>query len=80
MFGYNVAKDSELSESKRQQLLADLIDMNIISDEKVANYLQFFIDMHRGESYYYAREKWKRDLQFVENYNKNPKRFLILRS
>ena len=80
VFGYNVAKDSELSESKRQQLLADLIDMNIISDEKVANYLQFFIDMHRGESYYYAREKWKRDLQFVENYNKNPKRFLILRS
>ena len=76
-FGYNVDYKSHLSFEQRQAILAEIVDLEILSVSNIVDYLNFFINSHTDYKYYEACEKWKRDKEFIENYKVNPERFLI---
>lgn len=76
-YGYMVNKKDNLSPSFRQELLAEIIDLEIMSAKQIVNFLDFLIRTrpHQPD----AQWAWKEDLKFVENYKANPQRFLIAR-
>ena len=76
-FGYSVAQNVGLSDKQRQDILADVVDLGILSVSKVIWYLELFIRLHPGANFYLAREKWERDEYFIANYSENPERFYI---
>ena len=76
-FGYSVAQHVGLSDKQRQDILADVVDLGILSVSKVIWYLELFIRLHPGANFYLAREKWERDEYFIANYSENPERFYI---
>jgi len=76
-YGYTVAQNVGLSSKERHELLAEVIDLEILDSIDIINHLEFCISLHPNEKYVYARSKWKEDIGFVENYNFNPDRFLI---
>lgn len=76
-FGYSVAQNVGLSDKQRQDILADVVDLGMVSVSKVIWYLELFIRLHPGSRFYSAREKWERDEYFIANYSENPERFYI---
>lgn len=76
-YGYTVAQNVGLSSKERHELLAEVIDLEILDSIDIINHLGFCISLHPNEKYVYARSKWKEDIGFVEGYNFNPDRFLI---
>lgn len=78
-YGYSVSKSDNLTANERQSLLAEIVDLEILTVPRIVNYLNFFIKTHTTDKDYYARPKWEGDKRFIENYKANPKRFLIAR-
>ena len=78
IFGYSVNQQDNLSSKERQKILSDVVDLEIMSVEAVIYMLNFFIQMHTNGSYYFARNKWKEDLEFIQNYTVDPDRFLVI--
>lgn len=76
-FGYSVAQNVGLSDKQRQDILADVVDLGMLSVSKVIWYLELFIRLHPGSRFYSAREKWEQDEYFIANYSENPERFYI---
>lgn len=74
-YGYVVNQKDNLSSEYRQKLLAEIIDLNILTASSIIHFLNFLISTHT--SHPYAQCKWREDIHFVENYKANPKRFLI---
>lgn len=63
---YSVDKDSVLSDSKRQQLLADILQNGILTKSQILQYLSHFINFNgRKSSHYRALQRWKMDYDFV---------------
>lgn len=77
VYGYTVNKTDDLDLQKRQELLAEIVDAEILSVSSVISYLDFFISSHSSDIYALARFKWEEDKEFIESYKVNPKRFLI---
>lgn len=77
VFGYNVNKTDNLSSQQRQRILAEVIDLEILTSKGIISLLDFFISTHSNERYSEARYKWETDKKFVEGYKVNPQRFLI---
>ena len=77
MYGYNVSKKEGLSVTERQNLLAELIDFELLSVKQIVSHLKILINSRTGEKYIAARGKWTVDKHYVENYKMNPSRFLI---
>ncbi|MDO4416013.1 MAG: hypothetical protein Q4C20_13140 [Erysipelotrichaceae bacterium] len=75
--GYNVGKKDNLSAFKRQALLKDILDLEIMTAHEIIRYLHFFIKSHPQSYNYDARKKWEDDIRCIENYKVNPERFLI---
>lgn len=70
-YGYSV-KANEMSEYERQNLLAGLINHNIISKEKVIGILQHHINFNgKAENMQNSVAAWRADLSFVNDLNKN---------
>ena len=68
-YGYNVGQMEGLSSSRRQKILAVLIDKKILSKSEIISYLDFFISQRQSQSkYQVAISKWEMDREFVENY------------
>ena len=81
MCGYNVSQTKELSSDQRRLILANLMDREIVSKNKIMDYLQYFI--MRSESnfnLFLAVQKWSEDLDWVHNYNINTQRRFIISS
>ena len=78
IYGYNLSDGA--SETWRQNLLAELIDLELLSQKRIISYLETFINFHQDIKFIHAREEWNKDLKFVLNYKANPKRFLIAKS
>lgn len=74
-YGYSVANGTQ-SESKRQELLAEIVDLGILTPKRVSGFLSFFLRTHSSDKYVYARQKWGADKIFIENYKINKERFL----
>ena len=68
-YGYNVNQQDGLSSSRRQKILAVLIDKKILRKSEIVSYLDFFISQRQTQSkYQVAISKWEADREFVENY------------
>lgn len=68
-YGYNVSEIKGLSATKRQKILAVIIDNKILSKSEIISYLDFFINQRSGRSNMErAISKWEADREFVENY------------
>ena len=78
-YGYGVGQQEDLRETYRQELLAELVDLELLDIPKIMNLLSFFISSHSAPKDYIARMKWEADKDFISAYKVNPQRFLIAR-
>ena len=76
--GYSVSEKNAISTRARQELLADIVDLQILSVSSVVSHIDWCIHSHPGAMYANARYKWKNDMKFIQEYRVNPKRFLIV--
>lgn len=76
-YGYSVAKNENLSSVERKELLAELVDLEILTVAKIAHHLDFCINLHTALQYTDAVSKWISDKTFIENYKVNPERFML---
>lgn len=76
VYGYSAA-EGVMSEEQRQEILAEIVDLGILSPGRVARFMNFFIRTHPGIRYTSARQKWENDLRFIDNYRVDRNRFLI---
>ena len=68
--GYNVGQQDDFDSSTRHYILASIIYDNIMTKGEVIGYLQHFIHLNGSKrSNWLAVQKWKEDLEFVQNYN-----------
>lgn len=73
-YGYS----STLTKAARQEILAEMVDLGIISVPRVIQYLKFFIDFNGAKwNMASSRRAWEEDWDFIEKYKVNPDRFLI---
>jgi hypothetical protein len=70
-----VNKQANLSTQYRHDLLAEIIDLEILPAPRIVSFLNWLVNIHTHQSN--AQLKWKEDIEFVENYKANPQRFLI---
>ena len=75
-YGY-VVGHSGLSDAARQKLLAEVLDLELMSANGILALLELNISMHSAEKYAVARADWETDRQFVIDYKVNPDRFII---
>lgn len=78
-YGYNVNQAEGLSDSYRHELLAEVIDLELMTQSAISNFLSWCISTSSGR-YLAAESKWECDRRFVNGYRFNPSRFLIARS
>ncbi len=76
-YGYSVAKKENLSSTERKDLLAELVDLEILTVAKIAHHLDFCIHLHIEPQYTEAVSRWESDKSFIENYKVNPDRFML---
>jgi len=76
-YGYSVGKKERLGKTERQALLAEIVDLEILTVKRVVSLLDFFIQTHSNEMYFEARTKWEADKKYIQEYRVNPQRFLI---
>lgn len=68
-YGYNVSQQEGLSETRRQKILAVIIDNKIMTKSEIISYLDFFISQRESRSQYQiAIAKWEKDRDFVQEY------------
>ena len=69
-YGYTVNAVDDLSASRRQKILAVLIDNGFVSKSHIISLLDFFIAQRSGiERMSSAVDKWTANREFVEEYN-----------
>jgi len=76
IYGYSAA-EGVMSERQRQEILAEIVDLGILTPGRVAGFMNFFIRTHPGVRYISARQKWENDLRFIDSYRVDRNRFLI---
>ena len=70
MAGYSVSKEKGYTDEERHNLLAFLMDMEVVPKEKIIGYLEWFKTMNGANAKNaQALKKWDNDLQFVRGYN-----------
>ena len=68
-FGYTVSQEEGLSSSRRQKILAVMIDNKILSKSEIISYLDFFISQRQYQSKFeIAVSKLEADREFVQEY------------
>lgn len=69
LYGYNVSEESGFTDRERQDILARLIDYNIVSKDTISDHLNFMCFLgEKNRAMANAVEKWKRDFRFVNTY------------
>ena len=77
-YGYSVNKNAKLTSIRRQSILAEIVDYQILSVSEIVEYLNFFIGFHSSDAYKEARRKWREDKDFISRYKAKPTGFVIL--
>lgn len=75
--GYSVSQKDSLSDSKRREILKDLVDLEILTVSDIVRHIDFCMSVHSGDMYCEAQCKWESDKEYISNYKANPQRFLI---
>lgn len=69
-YGYTVSQTENLSADTRCQILAFLVDNNIMSKNDILSYLDFFVSQRRSQpKYRTAISRWESDARFIRGYN-----------
>lgn len=76
-YGYSVAQSAGLSESSRQALLGEVMDLGLMTAHGILCLLEHNINMHPGDKYMHARSCWEADKEFIMKYKVNPNRFVV---
>ena len=67
--GYNVGSTDSISDSRRQEILREAIEANIISKAQAIHFIENMINMHEYQSTMAnAVYKWEKDLKYLQNY------------
>lgn len=73
--GYSVSSADGLSEIQRQSILAELMNYQLLSRDRIIEYLQYFIRLsEKRHGMYDAVQKWEKDILFVASYHMHPSR------
>lgn len=75
-YGYKVGK-SGLSDRERQVLLAEVLDLGIMTLSGILSLLNLNISTHPEGKYPEANADWETDKRFVMEYKINPERFVV---
>ena len=74
-FGYSANQVDDISPAQRRLILAALIDNGILTKTDIIGYLDYFINIRKGQKnsdgtlkYRMAIGKWKDDRNYIENY------------
>ena len=68
-YGYTVSQEEGLSSSRRQKILAVLIDNEVLTKNDIIGYLDFFISQKKSNHIFEkAISKWQDDREFVAEY------------
>lgn len=78
-YGYSVNKLYSIEDEARQELLAEIVDLEILPADVVIGFLDFLILSHNKSKDTEARIKWHRDRDFIQNYKPDAQRFLRAR-
>ena len=79
-YGYSVGRAGGLRIGQRQELLAEIVDLEILTVKQVVGLLGFFVRTHTDDKFAQARYEWKADIKFIQEYKVDPKRFLIAKT
>lgn len=75
LYGYTVSKNEGMSDSQRQELLKNLIDLRLMTKTDILNHLEWLANTHAGNyKYADACSKWRMDIRFVNSYQMNKQR------
>lgn len=74
-YGYTVNQTDNLPAKYRQELLAEIVDLEILKVSQIVRFLDFLIRSRQHQPM--AQIKWIKDKEYIENYKVNPTRFLI---
>lgn len=76
VYGYNVNATEDLSDKQRHEILASLVDRDILNKSRIASYLAYFIRLNEGKKKDYsdAINKWSRDRDFILDYKVGSRR------
>lgn len=79
--GYTVQANSELSKSDRQNILKECIDSGIVQIHDVLQFLNWLVRSREPlPKYSNAISKWKDDIAFVQNYKKEERETVKIKS
>lgn len=68
-YGYNVSQEEGLTETRRQKILAIMVDKHVLSRSEIISYLDFFINQRMFQSKFeLAVSKWEADRNFISQY------------
>lgn len=71
LYGYTVDQNKNLTSKERHQILAFIIENNILPQYKIVNYIQGFIKLRKNnKNMRSAIDKWNEDMKYVLNYQK----------
>ena len=76
-YNYSVSQANNLSTYERREILAEIVDLKILTVSRIVRFLDFLCRSRPGEKYSLARSKWESDMKFIQNYKVNPNRFLF---
>ena len=81
IYGYDVNKQSDLSRAQRWAILETVIDLNVLTKEKVISYLDWFCDTRKSiPQMAEAVKKWSEDRMYVIEYEGGTGRTVVARS
>lgn len=79
--GYNVQANSSLSETERQNILKECLDKNLVQIHDLLDFLNWLVRTREPlPRYKNAISKWKKDIDFVEEYKKEERDYAIVSS
>jgi len=78
IYGYKVIQADCLPDAYRQELLGEILDLRILTQEEFSRFFVWLI-LFTGSQYPKAKEKWQHDFNFVKKYRLNPERFMNAR-
>ena len=79
-YGYNVNQTNNLSAEYRHQILADVVDLNIMTVREIVKLITYNMNLHSQERNWLARKKWQEDIDFITDYRLEPDRFIIAKT
>lgn len=67
-YGYTVNAQDNLTDYERHRILSFIIENDIMKADEVIGFIEWLVRKNGSDKYYFARQKWNRDIAYVRNY------------